>query len=107
MVSRASGFCAIGIRQISVTKQCNGRVLTDSIRLQKIPKLSLGKFPWTDPPVLFNSFNGLFPILFQVKELQLVEVNKKSTAATGICLRLTDRPASTTLPHAPYGGPRA
>ena len=39
MVSRASGFCAIGIRQISVAKQCNGRVLTDQIRLQKIPNL--------------------------------------------------------------------
>ena len=37
--SRASGFHTIGIRQISVTKQCNGRVLTDPIRLQKIPNL--------------------------------------------------------------------
>src|SRR6185369_3538685 len=38
-VSRNGGFRAIGIRQISVTKQCNGRVLTDPIRLQKIPNL--------------------------------------------------------------------
>jgi diguanylate cyclase len=38
-VSGASGFRTIGIWQISVAKQCNGRVLTGAIRVQKIPNL--------------------------------------------------------------------